>query len=59
MGAFTLASHDWRDPIQRAIKAAKEKDVDIVVPQIGETLSISALKPALPSWWDGNSEIEG
>ncbi|MGR6544093.1 MBL fold metallo-hydrolase [Paenibacillus tundrae] len=58
-GAFTLASHDWRDPIQRAIKAAKEKDVDIVVPQIGETLSISALKPALPSWWDGNSEIEG
>ncbi|MDR6549371.1 MBL fold metallo-hydrolase [Paenibacillus qinlingensis] len=39
-GAFTLAMHDWNDPVTRAVRAAQEKGVEIVTPRIGQTITL-------------------
>lgn len=52
-GAFTLARHGWKEPIQRALKEAKQAGVNLIVPRIGETVSMdSALPITASSWWD-------
>jgi len=50
-GAFTLAMHDWTDPVERAVKAAKHREARISTPKIGETVLIGS--PVFPSspWW--------
>jgi len=52
-GAFSLAFHGWNEPIERAIKAAKEKEVNLIAPEIGETVQLNSdlLVPISP-WWD-------
>ena len=51
-GAFTLARHGWAEPIERASAAASEKDVDLIAPQIGETIPMDG-KLSVPgsAWW--------
>jgi L-ascorbate metabolism protein UlaG (beta-lactamase superfamily) len=49
---FTLAFHGWTEPIERAIRAAEEENVNLVAPQIGETLSLQGeLSHPLTYWW--------
>lgn len=50
-GAFTLAYHTWTDPIDRAIRAAEEKEVTLIAPNLGETVVLngSFLRPGY--WW--------
>jgi L-ascorbate metabolism protein UlaG (beta-lactamase superfamily) len=50
-GAFTLALHSWTDPVERAVKAAKQLNVAIATPQIGETVHIGAAKFPTTAWW--------
>jgi len=50
-GGFKLAPHDWRDPVQRFVKAAAQAKLDIVVPKIGERVSCEARPPVVP-WWE-------
>ncbi|MDP4128047.1 MAG: MBL fold metallo-hydrolase [Bacillota bacterium] len=38
--AFSLAFHDWTDPIERVIKAAKERKVCITTPKICEAVIV-------------------
>ncbi|EGG35602.1 MBL fold metallo-hydrolase [Paenibacillus sp. HGF5] len=38
---FTLALHDWNEPIERVTTAAKQKHVHILTPLIGESLVIA------------------
>jgi len=49
--AFTLALHDWTDPVERAVKAAQERGTLLATPQIGETVVVHS--PNYPStpWW--------
>ncbi|GAA4829499.1 MBL fold metallo-hydrolase [Paenibacillus vulneris] len=52
-GAFTLAFHDWDEPIKRVLKAAAERSVVIAVPRIGESVEIgSSEMPSVPWWRD-------
>jgi L-ascorbate metabolism protein UlaG (beta-lactamase superfamily) len=52
-GSFTLANHGWKEPIERALKEAKKREVNIIAPEIGETVPIdSNLHMPLTSWWD-------
>ena len=52
-GAFTLANHGWKEPIERALKEAKKRDVNIIAPKIGETVLLdSDLHMPPTSWWD-------
>jgi len=48
--AFSLAFHDWTDPIERVIKAAKERKVNITTPKIGEAVIIGSEYP-VSTWW--------
>ncbi|WP_152395879.1 MBL fold metallo-hydrolase [Paenibacillus guangzhouensis] len=52
-GAFTLAYHGWTEPIRRAIIEAKKANVNLVAPQIGDTVALNGEMnvPALP-WWN-------
>lgn len=56
-GAFTLANHGWKEPIERALKEAKKIGVNLIAPEIGETVLLdSSLKINTSVWWQGDSE---
>lgn len=51
-GAFTLARHSWSEPIERAVKEAEAKDVELLTPQIGYTLQLNeSLTIPVAGWW--------
>ncbi|MBG50144.1 MAG: hypothetical protein CML05_17810 [Pseudozobellia sp.] len=50
-GAFKLAQHSWVDPVERAVKKAKELNVSIITPQIGVPTVIDQNQPILNTWW--------
>ncbi|WP_373876514.1 MBL fold metallo-hydrolase [Paenibacillus spongiae] len=50
-GAFTLAFHEWTDPIERVTKAAQKRKVDIATPAIGETVVIGSGDYPAAAWW--------
>ena len=51
-GAFTLANHSWKEPIERALKEAKKREVNIIAPKIGETVLLdSDLQMPSTLWW--------
>lgn len=49
--AFSLAFHDWTDPIERVIKAAEERDVSITTPRIGEVVIAGSAENPVSTWW--------
>lgn len=50
-GAFTLALHDWFDPIDRVTKEAKFRNIAISTPKIGETVIVGTDKYPNSMWW--------
>ncbi|MNO35241.1 metal-dependent hydrolase [compost metagenome] len=51
-GAFTLAYHGWTEPIERAITEANKAKVNLIAPQIGETIALNGeLKSSNSPWW--------
>jgi Predicted Zn-dependent hydrolases of the beta-lactamase fold len=50
-GAFRLALHDWRDPVERVIKKAKEQSIKIATPRIGEPVQIGTGIYPTNEWW--------
>ncbi|MDA1633730.1 MBL fold metallo-hydrolase [Bacillus cereus] len=52
-GAFTLALHDWSDPIERVTKEAKRLGVKITTPQIGESITLKSTDYPSSAWWKG------
>lgn len=50
-GAFTLAFHDWSEPIERVTKAANKRGVAIATPKIGEAVIIGADEYPSSVWW--------
>lgn len=52
-GAFRLANHGWKEPIERALKESVKAGVNLIAPKIGETVILdSELKTSTSSWWD-------
>lgn len=50
-GTFILALHPWDEPVKRLVKAAKENEVRIITPIIGELVDID--KPGTNrNWWE-------
>jgi hypothetical protein len=47
---FDLALHPWYEPIERTLTAARDNDVRLVTPIIGERVNINRL-PENKSWW--------
>lgn len=47
---FTLALHEWTDPVDRALKRAEERSVFMTTPLIGEVLFLENPLP-VKRWW--------
>jgi L-ascorbate metabolism protein UlaG (beta-lactamase superfamily) len=47
---FDLGLHPWYEPIERLLTAARETDVRIITPIIGEQVDINRL-PEVSKWW--------
>ena len=47
---FALAQHHWKDPIERFLDKAKEKEVTVSRPQIGELFSVQSEHSN--NWWE-------
>ena len=54
-GAFTLALHDWTDPIVRVTKKANELKLPITTPKIGEPVIIGNSNYPTDKWWTNYS----
>ncbi len=51
-GAFTLALHPWTEPVERALIAAKELNMPIISPRIGEAIYLDRLnETVMEKWW--------
>ena len=50
-GAFTLALHEWSDPIERVTKEANRLGVNIATPQIGEAITLQSKDYPTSAWW--------
>ena len=50
-GAFKLAMHPWTEPVERLSKKAKELNLDLITPRIGESFNIHKLNVLTAEWW--------
>lgn len=50
-GAFTLALHDWTDPVERVLRAAEQHSVVVATPRIGQVVPLSASEYPAAAWW--------
>ncbi|GAB6436168.1 MULTISPECIES: MBL fold metallo-hydrolase [unclassified Bacillus (in: firmicutes)] len=50
-GAFTLALHEWSDPIERVMKEANHLGVKITTPQMGESITLKSTDYPSSAWW--------
>jgi len=50
-GAFNLSLHSWTDPVERALKAAKNQNVEVLTPVIGKKFALSEANQNQESWW--------
>ena len=50
-GKFALAKHSWKEPIQKVTALAKEKNLNVITPQIGEVVYFDK-DTNFKDWWD-------
>ncbi|MBL7740658.1 MAG: MBL fold metallo-hydrolase [Chitinophagaceae bacterium] len=53
-GKFALALHPWDEPVKRVLAKAKELNVAVATPMIGEQVIISGNYPS-SAWWENIS----
>lgn len=49
-GKFSLAMHAWDEPVERVLARARELEVNVVTPMIGEVLQITEPN-STTAWW--------
>ena len=49
-GKFTLAQHDWDEPVERALTASKGADVQLTTPMPGQSVWLQDDLP-VSTWW--------
>lgn len=50
---FKLALHEWTDPIKRVTKKAKELNLEVITPRIGEQIMVKDSTNTYTDWWKG------
>ncbi len=48
---FSLALHDWDDPIKRVVAEAKRRNVELLHPMIGEEVDLKSDSQSFTEWW--------
>jgi L-ascorbate metabolism protein UlaG (beta-lactamase superfamily) len=51
---FNLALHPWKEPVERLLNYAREKNIDLVLPKPGQPTEISG--PYNSLWWEKPNE---
>lgn len=51
-GAFTLAFHDWTDPVERMTRKAKELKIPVATPEIGVPVILGSETIPKNKWWE-------
>jgi L-ascorbate metabolism protein UlaG (beta-lactamase superfamily) len=51
--AFTLALHEWTEPIERAVAESMKRNIKIITPRIGQRFNVIADHPK-NSWWNNH-----
>ena len=51
-GAFTLSTHPWEEPINRALNHAKKTNQNIVAPKLGQIIFLDDLDNNNIDWWN-------
>jgi len=51
-GKFRLGMHPWNEPVKRVLAKAKELDVKVLTPKIGEPVRVTD-PVSTNQWWDG------
>lgn len=54
-GMFDLALHHWSEPVARTYKIAKNWDLEIIVPRLGEVVDTYEYKTT--PWWENVSKV--
>ena len=49
---FKLALHEWTDPIKRVQEKAKELEIEVITPRIGEDIIIKDSINNYSNWWE-------
>ncbi|WP_449387895.1 MBL fold metallo-hydrolase [Chryseobacterium lineare] len=49
---FALALHPWNEPLQKITNLAKDKDLHLLTPMIGEPVDLNAQDNHFGKWWD-------
>jgi L-ascorbate metabolism protein UlaG (beta-lactamase superfamily) len=57
-GMFSLANHDWFDPIRRLSAAASSKGISLLTPKLGQVVRPLEQVVAEP-WWEGPARAAG
>ena len=51
-GKFTLANHDWDEPINRVQKASRQHQMPLLTPMIGEPVYLQDSTKQYSNWWE-------
>ncbi len=54
-GSFSLAFHDWNDPVKRVTQKANELNMPITIPEIGQEILLEKITPEKSNWWIANN----
>ncbi|MEM6771482.1 MAG: MBL fold metallo-hydrolase [Bacteroidota bacterium] len=52
-GKFTLANHDWDEPLAEVTARAKGEDISVLTPRIGEKVVLEQTEQVFERWWEG------
>jgi L-ascorbate metabolism protein UlaG (beta-lactamase superfamily) len=58
-GSFTLAFHDWTDPVVRVLKKAEELKLNMATPSIGQRVDLNREDLSFSQWWRAYSSVDG
>lgn len=50
-GKFALALHPWNEPLNKITSLAKEHNIKILTPKIGELLDVNNSDMTFETWW--------
>jgi L-ascorbate metabolism protein UlaG (beta-lactamase superfamily) len=50
-GAFSLAMHDWNEPIIRANSLSKKLNIPLIAPKIGAWVELNNIGSHIEEWW--------
>jgi L-ascorbate metabolism protein UlaG (beta-lactamase superfamily) len=51
-GKFLLANHSWDDPIKQIVALAKDANLPLITPMIGETVDLKQETNVFTPWWE-------